>query len=716
MAAWLAGTLSWITRYSYLLLISGLGLVSPALAGGGPENVLLVVNSRSWASLSIANYYSQMREIPPGNIIYLDWDEQVETTDINRFRNKLLKPVMEQLQSRGIASQIDYIVYSADFPYAAHIGADLKGQPDLPKQITPIASTNGLTYLWQRVLKNDPNYVRLDVNRYMPVTGGDVVPSSQGFQSWLGWTEHGRQSEIDGEHYMLSTMLGLTGVGRGNSFREVIRYLEAARSADGTQPRGTIYFVRNNDVRSQARDANFDRAAAALTSLGVRAEVITGDYPQNRNDIQGATLGTHTIRWNGSNILPGAIVEHLTSYGGILTEGTGQSPLTLNLRFGAAGASGTVTEPYAIAAKFPSPYVHVHYARGCTLAESFYQSVLGPYQLLIVGDPLCRPWASVPEVTVTGLRSGARLSGSVELVPQARTRGAEVDRFELFVDGQRWASCPAGESFTLDTVQLLDGYHELRVVGIERSQIQSQGRIVLPVTVDNHGGTARLSAERREVRWGEPVELQFTSPGALGAAIYHDSRLLGTITGAEGSLTVEPQSLGLGPVRLRAVALGDGATQKHVLAAPLMLMVEPGIPLPGSQLRGLSKGLLVQAAGGSPRIVETLSPTDWLKRAEIEPNQSFTLEGIFQITDPDVYQFLVRYKGKLQLSVDGQMLLDATETNTGKVTFVPVTLGTGWHEVVVRVEASPEAWANVRFGGEGTQSLSAERFFHSSMR
>ena len=58
------------------------------------------------------------------------------------------------------------------------------------------------------------------------------------------------------------------------------------------------------------------------------------------------------------------------------------------LRHGAAGSSGTVTEPYAIQAKFPTPFIQTVYAHGYTLGEAFYQSVSGPYQLLIVGDAL----------------------------------------------------------------------------------------------------------------------------------------------------------------------------------------------------------------------------------------------------------------------------------------------------------------------------------------
>ena len=124
----------------------------------------------------------------------------------------------------------------------------------------------------------------------------------------------------------------------------------------------------------------------------------------------------------------------------------GQTPLSEFLRYGAAGASGTVTEPYAIPDKFPSPMIQVHYARGCTLAEAFYQSVYGPYQLLIVGDPLCRPWAEIPQVSATGVEPGATVSGTLTLQPTATlAHGATVDHFELFVDGLRVGECKPGE-------------------------------------------------------------------------------------------------------------------------------------------------------------------------------------------------------------------------------------------------------------------------------
>ena len=164
--------------------VLGLGLVAPAGAGGGPENLLLVVNPRSPASMTIANHYIQLRRIPSANVIYLPWDSKVQNTDIDTFRQQILKPVLEASRRRRPADQIDYVVYSSDFPWGIHLDSDLKKfEPELVKSIqaeakkagrssdaaiaswgkllTPVGSINGLTYLWQPVLLANPGYLKM---------------------------------------------------------------------------------------------------------------------------------------------------------------------------------------------------------------------------------------------------------------------------------------------------------------------------------------------------------------------------------------------------------------------------------------------------------------------------------------------------------------------------------------------------------------------------
>ena len=150
----------------------------------------------------------------------------------------------------------------------------------------------------------------------------------------------------------------------------------------------------------------------------MRAEVVAGPLPQGRRDVAGLTMGAADFDWakSGNTILPGAICENLTSLGAVFTPSAGQTPLSAFVRAGAAGSSGTVIEPYALQAKFPHPAIHVHYARGATLAEAFYQAVQSPYQLLVVGDPLCRPWATIPQVTAAvSTAEGRRADGDAPL-------------------------------------------------------------------------------------------------------------------------------------------------------------------------------------------------------------------------------------------------------------------------------------------------------------
>ena len=577
------------------LLALFFGHATFAWAGGGPESLLLVVNPQSEASLTIANHYAQLRAIPPDNLIYLPWDPKSQTTDIETFRRKILLPVLQTINSRRLANQIDYVVYSSDYPTAIALDSDIRklqeamqqsgspagkaeAKPEWPKQLTPIGSLNSLTYLWQAVMAGHPVDPQLHDNYYvrLPIPEQPDVPSV-GFRGNRLYNPKGEVVAAEGQRYFLSTMLGVTA-GRGNSLQEVIEYLKRSAAADGTHPKGTIYFVRNGDIRSKVRHDLFPIAVEQLTKLGVDAKILEGTVPLNRNDVQGVVMGTSNFDWkaSGSTILPGAICEHFTSYGGAMNAGAEQTPLTEFLRYGAAGASGTVTEPYAILQKFPLPLIQVHYARGCTLAEAFYQSVAGPYQLLIVGDPLCRPWAMIPKVSVTGIEPGAVVRGNLTLKPTAAVAdGKPVSTFGLVVDGLRVAECKPGETLAFDTTKLADGFHELRVVAVGSEPIESQGRQIIPVRLENHGRTleASLTTQGR-LQSDKPLMIAVRSPGSVNIVAIQGSRIVGRIAGEEGQIEIPANTLGTGPVRIRVAGLGNGGMPTNVMAQPLDFTVE----------------------------------------------------------------------------------------------------------------------------------------------
>jgi hypothetical protein len=134
----------------------------------------------------------------------------------------------------------------------------------------------------------------------------------------------------------------------------------------------------------------------------------------------------------------------------------------------------------AIWTKFPHARFFVHYAAGCTMIESFYQSVRCPLQLLIVGDPLACPWAVRGTVMTQGFPE--RLVGEVEVQPRAQDAAAGVyGDFDFLVDGRPAGS---GSRITLRPQMLAPGRHSLRVVarraGLVRNQLFCDNEFEVP--------------------------------------------------------------------------------------------------------------------------------------------------------------------------------------------------------------------------------------------
>jgi hypothetical protein len=96
-----------------------------------------------------------LQGIPAANLIEVAGLSNFEQIGVDEFRDRILRPVLAAIADRQLSAQIDYVLYSADLPTAIDIRSDL-GQRPLPRVFTPVASINGLTYLYQTVLDKDP--------------------------------------------------------------------------------------------------------------------------------------------------------------------------------------------------------------------------------------------------------------------------------------------------------------------------------------------------------------------------------------------------------------------------------------------------------------------------------------------------------------------------------------------------------------------------------
>jgi len=441
----------------------------------------------------------------------------------------------------------------------------------------------------------------------------------------------------------LSTQLGYTGR-FGNSVPEVLAALKASVAADGTAPDGTVYFCKDGDIRSTTREPYWPALEEGLRRRGRKAQLVEGVLPDGKDDVIGAILGTAGFSWasSKSRILPGAIVEHLTSHGADFAHG-GQTKISELVRHGVAGTSGAVVEPYALHQKFPNPLVHVFYADGCSLAEAFFQSVSGPYQLMVAGDGLARPFARFEKVRIDA--PSMPWSGVVTV------KGGT----ELWVDGRR-----AG-GFELDTAQLDDGWHDVRVVCVDAGDVATRSYAKLDAVVRNQGRSVAIQ--------GGPGGVVAKCAGAKAFRLMDGARVVAT--SPDGTFTAP--AVGPGPVELYAIAeFEDGAARSE----PLRFVVPPSPPAPPSSPDRPTKPGLAGTIDGQPIAVSDL---DHL------PKGKAVLEGWFEAERDGFYELVV----------------------TGKPA-VAVSLTKGWHPI--RIEG--EAPLSAMLGGE--QPLSPPRFQHAT--
>ena len=154
-------------RLTAILIACMCLLPGRVLAGGGPENVLVVVNGDSPVSLQVANTYVEMREIPQEHVLWLHDIPYPDSISIDTFRTRIWKPIRDFITQNRLDDEIDIIAYSADFPYAVNFSADLKANK-LPrlKYHGNEASLTGLTYFARHVETGSPYYLAGNANRY----------------------------------------------------------------------------------------------------------------------------------------------------------------------------------------------------------------------------------------------------------------------------------------------------------------------------------------------------------------------------------------------------------------------------------------------------------------------------------------------------------------------------------------------------------------------
>jgi uncharacterized protein (TIGR03790 family) len=519
-----------------LLTLLGPSSLAPAQDG---ERALLIVDPSNPESLYVANYYAEKRGIPPQNMIFM----RPGTSDYSTFVATNMQGFVGELANTGMADQVDFVVVPPSDNYYISAPGLIGDQCSAVTRFT-VPAAYGLyrqsADIQAGLTVTTPNHF------YKSVYSGNAFDSEQ------AWYFGNPSTNANAERYLIPTMLGYTG-NRGNTLQEVLDMIDRSVAADFTAPLGTVYYMETTDsTRSSPRHGKYPTAVTRLNNAGGAGQHLLAVLPLGKHDCLGVMTGwaSPSISDPGFSLLPGSFADHLTSYAGSFWTGS-QTKMSAWISKGASGTAGTIEEPCNYSGKFPHPLLHVAYYKGVTLGEAWFRSTsFKPFQSLFLGDPLTRPYGSPPFVDLPGVPQNP-VSGTIVLAPVASgtAPGANIAKLELLLDGVRLATADGVGTFTLDTTELTDGWHDLRIIATDSKMQRNIGRWVGSLVVDNLGASVGLTAASTSGDLGTLFGFTVSPAGpakVVETVLMRGHRVVASALGQSTNLALHGQVLGAG--------------------------------------------------------------------------------------------------------------------------------------------------------------------------
>ncbi|MBL8416572.1 MAG: TIGR03790 family protein [Propionivibrio sp.] len=334
------------------LLTAPLAYSSPLVAsaqillprtGISADELALIINDDDPLSRQIGEYYQKARQIPATNLIHVHFPPGRSALGKDEFAQ--LKTEIE----RATPAHIQAYAVAWSIPY----------------RVGCMSMTSALAFGFNE--------------DYCSTNCGQTAPSPY-FNSPSQYPAS--------EHKMRPAMMLA-----GSSFEQVKALIDRGIAADQSFPAGRAYLLSTPDKARSVRAAYFELTARELAGV-FPIEILETGAIEDRHDVLFYFTGLPQVpQLKTLDFLPGALADHLTSFGGQLTDSSQMSSLRW-LEAGATASYGTVVEPCNHPQKFPFPAVAMfHYASGASAIEAYWKSVAWPGEGVFVGEPLARPFA-----------------------------------------------------------------------------------------------------------------------------------------------------------------------------------------------------------------------------------------------------------------------------------------------------------------------------------
>jgi len=384
-----------------------------------PDEILVLANGDNAVSIRIARYYCSKRNVPGDNVLTLSLGMKLnDTISRNDYEKFLAEPIRKELFTKKQPGKIRCLLTTYGVPYKVQGRGPLKGLEDRLKELKELAEQekNILKQLENDSRVNSPEYkqagykltqLKIDIGRIDGEETSASVDSELSMVLVGGYDLYRWQLNI-----LRNDMLGLTlntlMVSRldGPSYNIVKGLVDKAVAAEKTGLKGIAY-IDSRGIVEKDLSGHFDRSLrdlAALTRLQTDLPVTeetteklfaTGACPQTAIYCGWYSLKKYV---DAFDFVDGAVGYHIASWEAIdIRDPNSSQWCPAMLTDGITATLGPVAEPYLHAFPLPRDFF-LELFKGSCLVEAFYRTKpFNSWQLLLLGDPLYRPFKKTRE-------------------------------------------------------------------------------------------------------------------------------------------------------------------------------------------------------------------------------------------------------------------------------------------------------------------------------
>jgi uncharacterized protein (TIGR03790 family) len=332
-----------LISFSTVLLAEDKNKSDESLPAWTAKDIAIIVNDSDSLSVRIAKYYQTKRNIPSAQIIHVSFKSGIKALTEAEFK-KIKQQVDEQtpinVQGYVLTWLLPFRVDCMSITTAFAVGFD-----------------NAFCAKGCKETRHNPYFNSISSRPYDD----------------FGWRP--------------TMMLAAKG------YTAATQLIDRGVAADYTQPKGSAYLLKTTDKARSSRAVFFPEVVKKFNKA-FSVNYLEKNFIEDQKDVMFYFTGlTHVQKITRNVYLPGAVADHLTSAGGILS-GSVQMSILDWLQAGVTGSYGTVVEPCNFPAKFSNPGVLMDfYLKGNSLIEAYWKSVAEPGQGVFVGEPLAKPFA-----------------------------------------------------------------------------------------------------------------------------------------------------------------------------------------------------------------------------------------------------------------------------------------------------------------------------------